>query len=62
MLYDRLDWSVLWAERRLGRATWPLIGLLSLGLAALYLLPAPQIKVSEPDGAAFSKSVGKTAA
>jgi hypothetical protein len=39
MLYDRLDGWVLWAERRLGLTTWPLIGLLSLGLAALYLPP-----------------------
>jgi hypothetical protein len=39
MLYDRLDGGVLWAERRLGLATWPLIGLLLLGLAALYLKP-----------------------
>jgi hypothetical protein len=40
MLYDRLDGSVLFAERRLGRATWPLIGALCFGLAALYVPPS----------------------
>ena len=40
MLYDRLDGLVLFAERRLGRATWPLVGALCLGLAALYLSPS----------------------
>jgi len=39
MLYDHLDASVLAAERRLGWATWPLLGALFLGLAALYLPP-----------------------
>lgn len=40
MLYDRLDGSVLAAERRLGWATWPLLGALFLGLAAVYLPPS----------------------